>query len=182
MSTSSVSTQTQQLTQSLSANTAERGDPKLKKKFLLIKPTYRPNPRSREGGIACHQPPPASPPGTLPPPSILTASGPDPPPPPVQYRNGAKIARPAAAHRLKSGAKTYFDCRCTTHPHHYHHQPPAALPRPGSSSPPSSPAIIPLPHLPAATFFRFFSACKNEKAVKSAIYSTMQQQRPSCWP
>ena len=124
--------------------------------------------------LAPHRRPPASP-----------SPAPDPPLPPVQCRNGAKIIHTAASHRLESGAKTYFDCRCTTAHHQDHRHTSshaAAIPRPGSSSPPSSPAIIPLPHLPAATFFRFFSACKNEKAVKSAIYSTMQQQRPSCWP
>ena len=66
---------TQHITQSLSANTAERGDPKLKKKFLLTKPTYRPNPQSREGGIACHQPPRVPPPGSMPPPSSVTVPG-----------------------------------------------------------------------------------------------------------
>ena len=160
-----MSTQTQQLTQSLSANTAERGDPKLKKKFLLTKPTYRPNHIGAKGGIACQQPlpalPPASPPGTMPPPSSVTTTGHDPPPPPVQCSNGAKIAIPTAAPRHKSGAITYFDCRCTTAA-----PPPSSTPRrrhPHRLN--QLPAITPPPHLPAASFFRFFSASKTQKAV-----------------
>ena len=170
MSTSSVSTQTQQLTQSLSANTAERGDPKLEKKFLLTKPTYRPNPRSREGGIACQQPPPCPPPGSSPPPSSLTASGPDPPPPPVQNRNGATITLPAAPHRHKNGVITYFDCRYTIAHHQDHRHTtsrPAAL---LDAPPPSSLALAPSPrHHPTAPpprriFFSFFPPLQNPKS------------------
>ena len=173
MSTLSVSTQTQQVTQSLSANTAEQGDPKLKKKFLLTKPTYRPCPRSRDGGIACHQPPPRPPPGSMPLPSSLTASGLDPPLPSVQCRNGAKIAHTAATHRLESGAKIYFDCRCTTAsppgpPAHL--QPCRRHPSPWlqltAIIPDHHPAAMP----PRSLFFRFFCLRKNEKAVKIAIY------------
>ena len=129
-----MSTQTQQLTQSPSANTAERGDPKLKKKFLLTKPTYRPNHIGVKGGIACHQPPRVPPPSSMPPPSSLTTTGPDPPPPPVQCCIGAKIALPAASHRHESGAIIYFDCRCTT-----------AAACTASSIPPPSLALAPAP-------------------------------------
>ena len=161
-----MSTQTQQLTQSLLANTAERGDPKLKKKFLLTKPTYRPNPRSREGGIACQQPPPCPPPGSSTPPSSVTASGPDPPPPPVHSSNGAKIALPAAFHHLESGAFTYFDCRCTTAPppasRHPHRLTASSIPAP---SPPGQAAPHP-PASPLQLFFVFSLPAKTKKPFK----------------
>ena len=158
-----MSTQTQQLTQSLSANTAERGDPKLKKKFLLTKPTYRPCPRSREGGIAPPALPPASPPGSLPPPSSVTTSGHDPPPPPVQISNGAKIVHAAASHRHKSGVKIYFDCRYTTpaHPHHQEHPPPSSTlrrrhPHPAAGHPAAPP--------PRRQLFSFFLPLQKPKS------------------
>lgn len=156
------------------------GDPKLKKKFLLTKPTYRPNHIGAKRGIACQLPPPHPPPGSRRHPSSLTASGHDPPPPPVQCRNGAKIALLAAAHRHKSGAKIYFDCRCTTahHQDRRHTSSHAAAivalapaPRPSSRRP--------APSLPL--FFVFSPPVKRKKPLKVPYITTIPHRRLFCW-
>ena len=102
----------------------------------------------------------------MPPPSSLTTTGPDPPPPPVQCCIGAKIALPAAPHRLESGAITNFDCRCTT-----------AATGTASSIPPPSLALAPAPRQhprpssrrptsPLPLFFVFSPPAKTKKPSK----------------
>ena len=138
--------------------------PKTEKKFLQTKPTYRPNHRSEEGGIALPAPPPGSPPASPRP-------APWAPSPPVQNPKRCKITLSAYKKAPSKAVRNYSLTYSAPNT-------PPAPPRPAAAVPPPSLPVIPhqLPAIcPAVNFFRFFSACLPSKLgifVENTAYIT----------
>lgn len=109
-----------------------RASTKLEKKFLQTNPPYRPAPPSSRGGYRL-----ASPPRQL----TTTGTTGTPAPPAHRHHLEKRCTHPMVQRQFapvnlapsKSGASTFFDCRCTTAaktPSRHHGTPPAAALRP----------------------------------------------------